>query len=543
VTFLSSDRMTGWSTTRTTSAESGPRRVVIIGGGVAGLATAALLAARGHSVDLLEKNEELGGRVGSFERDGFRFDTGASWYLMPEVFEHFFALLGTSSDEELELTVLDPSYRVFFEGHPEPLDVRPDRAHNRALFESVEAGAGARFDSYLHSAEETYDIALRRFLYSNFDSPHAVMHADVIRRTPMLSRLLTRSLGSHVAAQFSDNRLRQLLGYPAVFLGSSPSRAPSMYHLMSRLDLGDRVLYPQGGFTRLIEVVAGLAERHGARLHTGARVTQILTRDSSRRGRPHVTGVQYAPGDGRERQALAADVVVGAADLHHLETALLPPALQTHPPQAWRRRSPGPGAVLVMLGVEGRLPQLAHHSLFFTADWDRNFGTIFGRHTSVPDPASVYVCKPSESDPTVAPDGCENLFILVPVPADVAIGRGGDDGRGSEAVERAASAAIDQVAAWAGAADLPDRIRVRHTVGPEDFALRYNAWRGGALGLEHTLRQSAFLRPRNVSSKVDGLLYAGASTVPGVGLPMCLISAELVLKRLIGDRSALPVLR
>jgi phytoene desaturase len=194
-----------------------------------------------------------------------------------------------------------------------------------------------------------------------------------------------------------------------------------------------------------------------------------------------------------------------------------------------------------MLGIEGRLPELAHHSLFFTADWDRNFGDIFGPDARVPDPASVYVCKPSETDPTVAPEGCENLFVLVPVPADVAIGSGGDDGEGAPAVERAADAAIDQVAAWAGIPDLRSRIRVRHTVGPEDFARRYNSWRGGALGLEHTLRQSAFLRPGNVSSKVEGLLYAGASTVPGVGLPMCLISAELVLKRLTGDRSALPV--
>jgi phytoene desaturase len=537
VTSLLPHRSTG----RSTAAEHRSRRVVVIGGGIAGLATVALLASRGHSADLLEQNEELGGRVGSIERDGFRFDTGASWYLMPEVFDHFFSLLGTSSDAELQLTVLDPSYRVFFEDHPEPVDMRPDRAHNRALFESLEPGAGARFDAYLRSAEETYDVALRRFLYSNFDSPSAFLHPDVVRRTRRLSRLLTRSLGSHVEAQFSDHRLRQVLGYPAVFLGSSPTRAPSMYHLMSRLDLGDRVLYPQGGFTRLIEVIAALAARHGARLHTGTPVTRILTSHGSHGGRPRVTGVEHAADGGRDRRPVPADVVVGAADLHHLETALLPPALQTHPEPVWRRRSPGPGAVLAMLGVEGRLPQLAHHSLFFTSDWARNFGDIFGRDARVPDPASVYVCKPSDTDPTVAPDGCENLFILVPVPAEVAIGGGGDDGRGSEAVERAADAAIDQVAAWAGAPDLRDRIVVRHTVGPEDFARRYNSWRGGALGLEHTLRQSAFFRPANVSSKVDGLLYAGASTVPGVGLPMCLISAELVLKRLTGDRSALPV--
>ena len=194
-----------------------------------------------------------------------------------------------------------------------------------------------------------------------------------------------------------------------------------------------------------------------------------------------------------------------------------------------------------MLGVEGALPQLAHHSLFFTSDWGQNFGDIFGEQTRVPDPASIYVCKPSATDATVAPEGCENLFVLVPVPADTSIGAGGDDGAGSPMVERATDAAIDQVAAWAGVPDLRERVRVRHTVGPDDFAQRYNAWQGGALGLEHTLRQSAFFRPGNVSSKVDGLLYAGASTVPGVGLPMCLISAELVLKRLTGDRSSLPV--
>jgi phytoene desaturase len=519
------------------TGDGGPRRVVVIGGGIAGLATAALLASRGHSVDLLEKNDDLGGRVGSVERDGFRFDTGASWYLMPEVFEHFFSLLGTTADAELDLTVLDPSYRVFFEGHPEPVDLRPDRAHNRALFESLEPGAGARFDAYLRSAEDTYDMALRRFLYTSFDSPTAFVHPDVVRRTPALGRLLTRSLESHVAASFSDPRLRQVLGYPAVFLGSSPDRVPSMYHLMSRLDLGDSVLYPQGGFSQLIRVIADLAEKHGARLHTGAAVTRILTSDHGRR--PVVTGVEHEAVDGV--RTVPADVVVGAADLHHLETELLPRGLQTHPEASWRDRSPGPGAVLAMLGVEGRVPQLPHHSLFFTRDWGQNFGDIFGKDARVPDPASIYVCKPSESDPTVAPDGCENLFVLVPVPADTDIGSGGDDGGGSETVERTADAAVDQVAAWAGVPDLRERIRVRHTVGPEDFALRYHAWRGGALGLEHTLRQSAFLRPGNVSAKVDGLLYAGASTVPGVGLPMCLISAELVLKRLSGDRSSLPV--
>jgi phytoene desaturase len=345
-----------------------------------------------------------------------------------------------------------------------------------------------------------------------------------------------------VAASFSDRRIRQVLGYPAVFLGSSPDRTPSIYHLMSRLDLGDRVLYPQGGFTRLIEVIASLAEAHGARLHTGVEVTAITTRPGRRRGRAQVAGVEHTDRHGASA-VVEADVVVGAADLHHLETTLLPEHLQTHPERAWRGRSPGPGAVLAMLGVEGALPQLAHHSLFFTADWRQNFGDIFGRDAKVPDPASIYVCRPSATDGTVAPPGAENLFVLVPVPADTGIGAGGDDGHGAETVERTADAAIDLVADWAGVPDLRERIRVRHTIGPQDFAERYHSWRGGALGLEHTLRQSAFLRPGNASAKVDGLLYAGSTTIPGVGLPMCLISAELVLKRLSGDRSSLPVVQ
>ena len=418
--------------------------------------------------------------------------------------------------------------------------MHPDKQRNLALFEQVEPGAGDRLAAYLDSADDAYTMALERFLYTAFETPGSLIHPSILRRSPRLAGLLTRSLEKHVAARFEDHRLRQVLGYPAVFLGSSPDRAPSMYHLMSRLDLGDRVLYPQGGFTRLVAAVADLARARGATLRTGATVTAIGTGRGTRTGRrPAVTTVTYRDKDGEH--VLEADVVVGAADLHHLETELLPQELQTHPERSWRSRTPGTGAVLALLGVEGELPSLPHHSLFFTRDWAANFEAIFGRDPEVPDPASIYVCKPSQTDPTVAPAGHENLFVLVPVPADVSIGAGADDGAGDPAVEKAADAAIDTISSWAGIPDLRDRIVVRRTVGPADFARDYNAWQGGALGLEHTLRQSAFLRPGNASAKVSGLYYAGATTVPGVGLPMCLISAELVLKRLRGDRSAGPL--
>jgi phytoene desaturase len=250
--------------------------------------------------------------------------------------------------------------------------------------------------------------------------------------------------------------------------------------------------------------------------------------------------VTYADGDGA-LHTVDADIVVSAADLHHTETALLPEPLRTHPEKTWDRRDPGPGVVLAMLGVRGRLPQLTHHNLFFTTDWEANFQTIYGPDPGIPDPASLYVCMPSETDPGVAPEGYENLFVLIPVPADVSLGAGGLDGEGDRAIEGAADAAIAQISAWAGIPDLADRIVVRRPVGPDDFATDLNAWRGGALGPAHTLRQSAFFRPGNASKKVEGLLYAGCSTIPGIGLPMCLISAELVVKRLRGDGGAGPL--
>ncbi|WP_348788105.1 phytoene desaturase family protein [Leifsonia sp. NPDC080035] len=518
---------------------TGRRRVVVIGGGIAGLATAALLAREGHAVTLLEQRRELGGRAGRWEADGFRFDTGPSWYLMPEVFDHFFRLLGTSTAEQLRLVTLDPGYRVFGEDGDPPLDVRADGAANRALFESVEPGAGAALDRYLASARETYRLAVDRFLYATFASYRPLLSREVLARSGRLLRLLLESLDRRAAATVHDTRLRQILGYPAVFLGTSPKRAPSMYHLMSHLDLDDGVRYPLGGFSALIDAVVDLAEKAGAELVTGARVTGIRTEQAGRR-RARVTGVTYEDATGAEH-AVDADVVVSAADLHHTETALLPEELRSHPEESWDRRDPGPGAVLVMLGVRGALPQLAHHSLFFTRDWDENFERIFGTDPGIPDPASLYVCRPSATDPGVAPKGCENLFVLVPVPADVSIGVGGRDGDGDRLVERTADAAIAQVSAWAGIPDLADRVILRRTVGPGDFAADVNAWSGGALGPAHTLRQSAFFRPGNVSRRVDGLLYAGCSTIPGIGLPMCLISAELVVKRLRGDVGAGPL--
>jgi phytoene desaturase len=303
------------------------------------------------------------------------------------------------------------------------------------------------------------------------------------------------------------------------------------------MDLELGVLYPRGGFATLIERVAAIAEQAGVELVTEARVEAIeVTAGAS----PVVTGVRYREAHGAVRR-VAAGRVVSAADLHHTETELLSRPAQTYPESWWERRTSGPGAVLAMVGVRGKVPGLAHHTLFFTDDWATNFEQIFGDDPVIPDPASFYVCMPSASDPTVAPAGDTNLFILIPVPADTSIGRGGEDGTGDRLVEEATDRAIARISDATGTPDLMERTVVRRTVGPADFADDLNSWRGGALGPAHTLRQSAFLRGTNRSRRVRGLLYAGGSSVPGIGLPMCLISAENVAKRVRGDRSAGPL--
>ncbi|CAN5445372.1 phytoene desaturase family protein [soil metagenome] len=512
-------------------------RTIVIGGGISGLATAALLAREGHTVTLIEQQDEVGGRAGNWERDGFRFDTGPSWYLMPEVFDHFYRILGTTAEQQLDLVQLDPGYRLYGEGHADALDISASVDENVELFERVEPGSAIHLAKYLDRARDIYELAKERFLYSTFQRLGPVFGGEVTARGARLLQLLIEPLDSLTKRTVRDTRLRQILGYPAVFLGSAPKLAPSMYSLMSHLDLVDGVFYPLGGFTRVIETIADLARAQGAELQTNTTARRIVVNDSG-----EVTGVEVSHGKNKKTTVLDADVVVSTADLHHTETVLIDrEELRTYPQRYWDKRTAGPGALLVMLGVSGELPGLEHHTLFFAKDWNAGFKAIFGDTPRIPDTLSLYVCKPSGVDAGVAPEGTENLFVLVPLPADPSIGKGGIDGAGDASVEALADRVIAQIADWAGIPDLASRVVLRRTVAPGDFAADLNSWKGSALGPAHTLRQSAFFRSGDVSKKVKNLYYAGSSTIPGIGLPMCLISAELVLKRVRGDTSASPV--
>lgn len=496
------------------------RHVVIIGAGIGGLATANLLAKAGYRVTVYEKNDQPGGRAGKRDLKGFRFDTGPSWYLMPDVFEHYFSLFGKSINTELDLVKLSPAYKVFFE-HANPITITSDSEKDAVTFDSIEPGAGAKLRQYVAKGDIIYRLALQHFLYTNFSSPRDFTKKAVARHGHTMTRLAFTPIDKYVGKFVKDQRLRQILEYPMVFLGSSPFSAPAIYSLMSALDFREGVFYPQGGLYKIIESLTRLGDELGVAYHYNAAVEHIDVQDKT------IAGITLANGE-----HIAADIVISNADLHFTETQLLDKTDRSYPSKYWDKRQAGPSALLMYIGVKGALPQLEHHNLFFTDNWKENFDNIFV-DKKLPHPASIYLCKPSATDSTVAPEGSENLFVLVPLPADYEIE--------SHELEKAADSYLSQIEKHFDIPDLRQRIVLKELFGPNDFMNKFNAWQGTALGPSHILRQSAFFRTSNKSRKVKNLYYVGGSTTPGIGLPMCLIGAELVYKRLAGDKRGGPV--
>ncbi|MEN9971321.1 MAG: hypothetical protein RL146_622, partial [Actinomycetota bacterium] len=320
------------------------KTAIIVGGGIAGLATAAILAKAGMKVQLFEAREKVGGRAYIWEKDGFTFDMGPSWYLMPDAFDQFFKLMGTTAAEQLDLVRLDPAYKTYFEGQKEPMVMHESLAKNLAEFEAVEPGSAKQVQKYLDSAEETYELANKHFLYTNFQNINSFTHPDVVKKAGTFVKHLLTSLYNFSAKHVKDERLRKVLNFPAVFLGASPYQTPSMYHLMTHIDMNVGVFYPQGGLYKIIEAIEALAKKHGVQIHTNSPVNKIEVNADG-----HVKGVRV--GDA----LYEADVVVANADLHFVETQLLEPKYQSMPQKYWDKRVPGPSALLMYLGVKGKV--------------------------------------------------------------------------------------------------------------------------------------------------------------------------------------------
>ncbi|MDP9380126.1 MAG: phytoene desaturase family protein [Chloroflexota bacterium] len=483
------------------------KKVVVIGGGFGGLGAACLLSREGYDVTLLEKNEQVGGRASVLEDGRFRWDMGPSWYLMPDVFEQFFELLGERVEDHLKLQRLTPSYRIFFEDG-EVMDMTGDLDTDAATFERYEPGAGERLREYLRLSEYQYGIAMRDFVPKNYDSYRDFFSRQTLLEGPKLH--VFESMDRYVSRFFKHPKLRKIIQYTLVFLGSSPYATPALYNIMAHVDFNMGVWYPEGGIHEVIRVLARIAKQQGTEIRCRAPVESVLVE----KGR--VVGVQTAEG------IVQADIIVSNADMHHTETQLLEPKYQTYRERYWEKRKLAPSAFIMYLGLDTQLPQLEHHNLYFCDDWRSNFAHIFDR-PAYPENPSVYICCPSKTDPTVAPPGQENLFILVP------IAPGLEDT--TEVRERYADKTLSLVTEKMGIPQLREHIVKQHIFSINDFASRYNSYRGSALGLAHTMRQSAIWRPGNRSKKVRGLYYVGASTNPGVGMPMCLISAQLAYKR------------
>ena len=481
--------------------------VVVIGGGFGGLSSACYLADAGADVTVLEKNDQLGGRASRLEADGFEFDMGPSWYLMPDVFERFFGHFDRTPEEYYTLSRLDPHYRVFWKDG-DRVDVLPDMEHNRELFESYEPGAADALDAYLEESKRTYEIGMEHFVYEDRPRLRDYIDTDVLRYSWGLS--LLGKMQGHVEGYFDHPKLQQLMQYTLVFLGGSPTNTPALYNLMSHVDFNMGVYYPDGGIGAVVDGIVELAGELGVEFVTGAEVTGI-------EGRYGAFAVDTAGGD-----RYLSDLVVSNADYTHTEQSLLPEQKRQYTEEYWESRTFAPSAFLLYLGVEGDVDELAHHTLVLPTEWDEHFAQIFD-DPAWPDDPAYYLCVPSKTDDTVAPDGHSNLFALVP------IAPGLEDT--PEIRDQYRDLVLDDIEANTGTA-LHDRIVFEETFCVEDFADRYNSYDGSALGLAHTLRQTSLLRPPNRSDVVDGLYFTGGTTTPGIGVPMCLISGGLTAERI-----------
>jgi phytoene desaturase len=487
-------------------------KVIIIGAGIGGLATANLLAKAGHDVHVYEKEAIPGGRSGQFKKDGFTFDTGPSWYLMPEVFEHYFNLLDTAAEEQLDLIKLTPAYKVFFE-NSEPITITGDLEKDTATFEATETGAGESLKKYVEKSDETYQLSLKHFLYSNFTNKTDFLHSDITKRAHRMLLLATTSIDRYVNRFVRNQQLKQILEYPMVFLGTSPFNAPALYSLMSALDFKEGVYYPRGTMYAVVEKLVALGSSFGVTYHLNNDVKRIVVADKIAKGIELEDGTK-----------LEADIVISNADLHFTETVLLSAENRSYPEKYWAKQEASPSALLLYLGVKGTIPEFEHHTLLFVNDWKANFDAIYKTKTT-PEKASLYISKTSQTDSSTAPKGHENIFVLVPLPSGISLS--------NEQTKSLTKHYLEQIKQMTGV-DIANRIVSQTIFGPDDFKTKYHSWQSSMLGPSHKLSQSAFFRTSNKSKKVENLYYVGAGTMPGIGVPMCLISAEILYKRLAG---------
>ncbi|MEZ5041472.1 MAG: phytoene desaturase family protein [Saprospiraceae bacterium] len=483
------------------------KKVIVIGSGFAGLAAACSLASKGFDVQVLEKNEVPGGRARKFEADGFMFDMGPSWYWMPDVFEQFFARFGKKVADYYELLRLDPSYTIFF-GKKEVMEVPAQLDALQQLFEAYEPGSGPQLKQFLKEAAYKYEVGMREFVQK---PGHSIFEFADLRVFASLFRLqMFQSMSTHVRKLFKHEQLIQLLEFPVLFLGATPQKTPALYSLMNHADLVLGTWYPMGGMHKIIEGMLSLAKELGVKIQLGQEVKQIEV--SNGLATKVIT----------QQAAFDADIIVGGADYHHVEQQLLQPDHRVYSPQYWDNRTMAPSSLLFYLGINKRLINLHHHNLFFDEDFNKHAHEIY-ENPSWPSKPLFYVCAPSMTDPSVAPEGCENLFLLIPLAPAL------EDTE--ELREKYYHMIMDRLENLTGQ-KIKEHVIYKRSFAHQDFEKDYHAFKGNAYGLANTLRQTAFLKPKLRSKKVTNLFFTGQLTTPGPGVPPSLISGQVVAEEI-----------
>ncbi|MGM0944094.1 MAG: phytoene desaturase family protein [Bacteroidota bacterium] len=490
------------------------KHVVVIGSGFAGLSAATHLANdTGCLVSLLEKNETPGGRARKFEHQGFVFDMGPSWYWMPDVFETYFAKFGKKPSDYYNLIRLDPSYAVIY-GEKEKLDIPANLDEFKAMLNKIEPGAGVQLDKFLAQAKYKYEVGIHDLVTRpsrsllEFTSPGLLV--DMVRMD------IFQSMSKHVRKFFKSEQIIRLMEFPVLFLGETAENIPALYSLMNYADIALGTWYPMNGMHEIIRGMVSLAEEKGVKIRCGAEVEEIEIENGQAKRVRLVSG-----------EKIEADVVVAGADYHHVDKHLVNPKYSNYTEEYWDKRVMAPSSLLFYLGIDSKLKNLRHHNLFFDEPLGPHADAIY-KNPRWPEKPLFYASVPSVTDPTVAPEGKENMFLLIPLAPDL------EDTE--EMREKYYDIIMERLERITGQ-EVRSKVIYKRSYAHADFKSDYHAYKGNAYGLANTLLQTAILKPSLKNKKVKNLYYTGQLTVPGPGVPPSLISGGVVAKEVMNENN------
>jgi phytoene desaturase len=479
------------------------QKVIVIGSGFAGLSAACHLAKKGYDVAILEKNTTSGGRARYFESDGFFFDMGPSWYWMPDVFEQFFDHFGKKPSDFYDLVRLDPSYRVYFD-NGEKLDLSADIEGIYDMFDRIEPGSADELRKFMDESEYKYEVGINDLVYKPGLSLMEFADMRVVKGVFQLH--LFSNISKYIRSRFRDTKLVQLLEFPVLFLGAKPQNTPALYSLMNYADMKLGTWYPMGGMHEIVKAMVSVAKDLGVNFQMDTTVEGFEIEQGK------ITAVKTNRGN------YDADIVVAGSDYHHTEQ-LLEPQYRQYSDDYWDKRKLAPSSLIYYLGIEGEIPELLHHNLFFDESFDEHAKEIY-ETMKWPEKPLFYVSNPSKTDSGVAPENHENIFILIPVAPGIEEGEGVRD--------HYLEIVLKRIEKYTGTKNLADRIVYKRSFAHKEFIEEYNSFKGNAYGLANTLDQTAILKPRIKSKKLGNLFFTGQLTTPGPGVPPSLISGEVV---------------